>query len=279
VDNGVEDKRLLVIEAEFASPLRVARREGNILSGTIRLAWDKGNLGNMTKQTSVRATGAHISIIGHITRDELLREFSAAEGHNGLANRFLWVCVRRTKFRPLGGRLKRDISDALASRLKGALVFGCKTGEVRLTKRAKKLWCQKVYPKLGAEVPGLLGAVISRAEPQVLRLSIIYALLDNSMFISPKHLQAANAVWRYCADSARFIFGDALGDATADSLLAHLRQNEKGFTRNEIREIFSRNRSEREISNALRLLKEYRFVRCVREETGGRPSERWFAVR
>jgi hypothetical protein len=276
VDEGVEDKRLLVIETEFASPLRVIHREGNILSGTIRCAWDKGDLSNLTKQSPARATDAHISMIGHITREELLREFSTSEGNNGFANRFLWICVRRTKFLPLGGRLQAKTFLALISGLQRALAFGRKAGELRFMKRAKRLWC-RVYPKLGADVPGLLGAITSRAEPQVLRLSMIYALLDCSVFISKEHLRAGLAVWRYCEDSARYIFGDAFGDFVVDTILRHLRRRAKGLTRTDIREVFSRNRSETEISNALRVLEENSLARCVREETGGRPSERWFA--
>src|SRR5215211_3582025 len=42
VDEGVEDKRLLAFEAEFASTLRVLGREGNTLSALIRQAWDRG---------------------------------------------------------------------------------------------------------------------------------------------------------------------------------------------------------------------------------------------
>jgi hypothetical protein len=278
VDEGVEDKRLLVLETEFASPLRVIRRETNILSAIIRRAWDRGDLNNLTKQSPARATDAHISIIGHITREELLREFSAAEGHNGFANRFLWICVRRTQFLPLGGKLQEKTFRPLVGRLQRALAFGRKAGELRLTKQAKKLWCH-VYPKLGDEVPGLLGAITSRPEPQVLRLSVIYALLDCSVFITKEHLRAALAVWRYCEDSARYIFGDKFGDPVVDTILRHLRRTPKGLTKTDIRELFSRNRTENEINNALRVLKENEFARCVREETGGRPSKRWFACR
>jgi hypothetical protein len=248
------------------------------LSAVIRRAWDKGNLSNLTKQSPARATGAHISIIGHITREELLREFSAAEGHNGFANRFLWTCVRRTKYLPLGGRLRRKTSSVLLKHLQDALAAAKKTSELRFTKQAKKLWC-RVYLKLGEGAPGLLGAIISRAEPQVLRLAVMYSLLDRSVFVSRNHLRAALAVWRYCEDSARYIFGDAFGDRTADKILRHLRRSTNGLTRTDIREAFSRNRSETEISNALRALEEHGLARCVREETGGRPSERWFAGR
>ena len=47
---------------------------------------------------------------------------------------------------------------------------------------------------------------------------LIYALLDLSEHIGLEHLDAALAVWRYSAASARWIFGDALGDPTADEL-------------------------------------------------------------
>lgn len=277
VEEGVEDKRLLVIETEFASPLRLMRLEGNILSAVIRRAWDKGNLGNLTKHSSDRATGAHISIIGHITSEELLREFSATEGSSGFGNRLLWICVRRSQLLPLGGRLAEEIFRSLVARLQDALSSARKMGEVRFTKQAEKLWCS-VYPRLSREVPGLLGAMTMRAEAQVLRLATIYALLDRSRYVSRKHLRAGLAMWRYCERSAHYIFGDAFGDVVVDTILRQLRREPKGLTRTEIREIFSRNRSEKEINNALRVLLESRLARYVNEETGGRPAERWFAV-
>ena len=67
-DHGVSDKRLMVIESEFAGALRVMQREGNILSRVLRDAWDRGNLATMTKNSPARATGACISVIGHTPR-------------------------------------------------------------------------------------------------------------------------------------------------------------------------------------------------------------------
>jgi len=94
VDEGVKDKRLLICEAEFSAPLKVMSREGNTLSATIRQAWDSGMLRILTKNSPAKATGAHISILGHITRGELLRYLNDTELGNGFANRFLWVCVQ-----------------------------------------------------------------------------------------------------------------------------------------------------------------------------------------
>jgi hypothetical protein len=58
-----------------------------------------------------------------------------------------------------------------------------------------------------------------------MRLACLYALLDCSAVVNAYHLMAALDVWRYCEDSARFIFGDAVGDAMADEILRELRQN------------------------------------------------------
>ena len=277
-DQGVDDKRLLVVEAEFASTLRVMRRETNILSGVIRTAWDSGDLNNLTKNSPARATGAHISLIVQITQDELRRELTATDTANGFANRFLWCCVRRAQLLPFGGNVDPSALKKLVSKLRFAASFAQGVQHVWMSKRARRLW-RHTYPSLAAEVPGLLGAVTSRAEAQVVRLAMIYALLDRSRFIQTCHLSAALAVWRYCEDSARYIFGDALGDPTADAILRELRRQQDGLTRNQIRELFSRNRPEVEISRALSFLLENGWVSCVQEQTGGRPSERWTATR
>ncbi len=69
----------------------------------------------------------------------------------------------------------------------------------------------------------MLGAVTARAEAIVMRLAVVYAVLDGRTHIGVEHLRAALAVWQYCEDSARYVFGDALGDPVADELLEALR--------------------------------------------------------
>jgi len=107
-DPGIADKRLLVEEEEFAGVLRQSQRQGNILSAVIRTAWDKGHLNNLTKK-AVRATSAHISIIGHITEEELKDSLTKIEQANGFGNRFLWICSRRRRLLPGGSRQSPEI--------------------------------------------------------------------------------------------------------------------------------------------------------------------------
>lgn len=275
VDEGVIDKRLLVCEAEFSAPLKIMGREGNTLSATLRQAWDSGKLRILTKNSPARATGAHISILAHITRDELLRYLNDTELGNGFANRFLWVCVKRSQVLPEGGGTPdyREIVPGLKSALDRARMIG----ELRRDDEARKMWAL-IYPELSEGKPGLFGAVTARAEAQVLRLSVLYAALDGDMAIRVEHLAAALAVWDYCEASARYIFGDSLGDPVADRILNILRQSPEGLTRTGISQLFSKHTSATRIKQALGLLQTARRVRCEVRSTEGRPSEVWFSI-
>src|SRR5208283_2531081 len=96
IDPGVSDKRLMILESEFAAALQVMQREGNTLSRIVRDGWDRGDLAMLTKNSPARATGALLSILGHSTVDELRRNLTEIEMSNGYANRFLYACVRRS---------------------------------------------------------------------------------------------------------------------------------------------------------------------------------------
>jgi hypothetical protein len=48
---------------------------------------------------------------------------------------------------------------------------------------------------------------------------MIYALMDGSPRINELHVEAAIAVWDYCSESARLIFGDRTGHADVDKLI------------------------------------------------------------
>ena len=276
-DEGVDDKRLLVMESEFASVLQVCAREKNTLSAIMRQAWDTGRLRTMTKNSPACATDAHISIVGHITRDELRRLITATDMANGLANRFLWLCVRRSKSLPEGGNLRDNDLAPLAARLQRAVQLASDIGEVRRDDKARAIW-REVYGDLSAGKTGLLGAATSRAESQVMRLALLYALLDESTVICAEHLTAALAVWQYAEQSAKYIFGSALGDPVADGILRALRRlHPDGMTRTDIRDLFQKHRTAGEIGEALELLADCGLARCEMLKTEGRPAEVWFS--
>jgi hypothetical protein len=276
-DHGIEDKRLLVTESEFASTLRVLGRDGNTLSAVIRDAWDTGNLRTLTKNSPAQATGAHVSIIGHITSAELLRYLDNTEAANGFANRFLWLCVRRSKRLPEGGNMESEDIEMIARRLKEALEFARQSGRLDWDTAAREAW-YRVYGDLSEGHPGLLGAVIGRAEAQVVRLALLYALLDCSSQIRQPHLAAALALWEYCEQSVSTIFGDRMGDPIADEILTALRSSPTGLTRTEISALFNRHAKTGQIGRALDLLSMQGKIKPSSIGTEGRSAEVWYAL-
>jgi Primase C terminal 2 (PriCT-2)/RepB DNA-primase from phage plasmid len=278
VDPGVADKRLMVVEAEFASTLAVMERAGNTVSEHIRRAWDGDKLSTMTKHSPLCATGAHISIIGHITIDELRARLTHTSAANGFANRFLYPLVRRSKELPFGGSLEDEVTVKLGERLREKMTSAQSVGRVGMTNAAREQW-EAVYSNLSAAQPGLLGAVVARGEAQVVRLALIYAQLDGAGLIDVPHLKAALAFWEYCESSAAFIFGDLLGDPVADEIARALQHAPEGMSRTAIRDLFGRHRSADRIGAALALLTTKGRARSESRDTGGRPVELWFATR
>jgi hypothetical protein len=256
--------------------LRVAGREGNTLSEQLRRAWDGNDLRTLTKNSPLCATAPHISLLGHITKPELLRELSEMYQANGFANRFLFICVRRSKALPHGGMLPDFELLGLVGRVRKVLDAARRRATIHRDDEANQAW-EAVYPALTAERPGMFGAITARAEAHVLRLSLLYALLDGGEAIRRPHLEAALAVWEYCEASVRFIFGDATGDPIADRVLSALRSNGP-MAQNELVDLFGRNVSAPRLSTALETLVQAGRIRSVREETGGRPRTIWEAL-
>ncbi|MGI8542155.1 MAG: DUF3987 domain-containing protein [Aridibacter sp.] len=271
VDEGASEKRAFIIEPEFARVLRAMQRDGNTLSSIIRQAWDSDRLKIMTKNP-IHASEAHISIVGHITKDELLRNLDETETANGFANRFLWIYTRRSKYLPEGGNLCDSEINHLVEKLKLAVIYARMTTELKRDDQARKKWIE-IYPKLSDGHTGLLGAVTSRAEAQVMRLACLYALLDKSEEIKRLHLEAALALWQYSEDSAKYIFGNQTGNKIADEIYNALLASEVGLTRTDLSNLFKRNKNSNQIDRALKVLIDLGRITVEKEQTEGRPRE------
>ncbi|BDD88007.1 hypothetical protein DPPLL_23720 [Desulfofustis limnaeus] len=274
VDPGVSDKRLFVLDEEFGGVMTQTRREGNILSMIIRTVWDTGNLDPLTKTSKVKATGAHIGWVSHITVFELLTRLSESESLNGFANRILWVCARRTKLVPWPAPMDRSILNQYQHELSEILAAHRGTVEVRPDEEVRLAWSDKYYRQLTEERPGLAGCVVNRAESQVMRLAMVYALLDKSHVIRIEHLEAAIAFWRYCEESAMYIFDGRQGDGVAQRIIEHLQDGPKTAT--EIHRLFSSHVTKERLKRALTELEGAGRIGTEKETTGGRPTTTYF---
>ena len=276
-DPGAVDKRLLVIEPEFATVLKSTGRELSTLSPTLRSAWDGRPLALLTRTAPARATEAHISIVGHITQTELRRHTTTVEIANGFLNRFVFAAVRRVRLLPEGGDPDPLKGTGVSRYLTSVLTHARTVGRATLSPAARELWWQ-IYPQLTHPADGLLGQLTARAEAHTIRLALIYTLLDGQKSIESEHLHAAVALWDYARRSAAWALGQATGDPLAEHIHAALARSPGGLTRTQIRDLCQRNLPADRIEQALQALAASGRAHHERTLTGGRPAELWTAA-
>ncbi len=231
-DPGNPDKRLFLVTAEFGGALAVMRREGNNLSAMLRGLWDGGPSGAMTKTNRTFVERPAVSIVGHITPAELHSRLDRDSLHNGLMGRFLWFHSERSKLIAVPGEVPPDLLDSIRDRLRAAVLYsaGKAWTAADFTAEAQSLWADEMVPRLTAFGDGLLGMMASRSRAYVLRIALLYALLDGSNQINAAHLRAAEAVWDYSLETFRQTFalliaaGPQAANSDAEKVLAVIRR-------------------------------------------------------
>lgn len=271
-NKGAPDKRVLMIEQEYSRVLKASSREGSTLSPTIRAAWDGGKMEARSRARTAVATGHHVCVIGHVVPDELRRHLTATDTAGGTANRFMFVCARRSKLLPHGGR---DLATALTPSvdlLRRRVDATRKTGSMDFTPEGWDRYGE-LYRTIEMDAPGgLLGSVIARGSPHTLRVALLYALLDGATAIDVAHLDAAHALWRYCRDSAAYVFGDSTGDPIADKILAAVRANPDGLTLTQLDAHLGKHAPAHRRDAALAELTKRGKITTTSTQTGGRPT-------
>lgn len=275
-DPGVQDKRLVVVEQEFASVLKVMSRETNTLSTLIRQAWDSGNLRTLTKNNPYTATESHISIIGHITAEELMSSLRETDAVNGFGNRFLWIYSKRSKYIPFGSEVPVQKMAGFRSKLRSAINNAKNVGKIDMDDEAARQWDLR-YRNFGDGPGGLYGALTARPEAQIRRIACIYALLDGESVVRLPHLDAACAVWDYADATVAYVFGDRLGNATADNIYEALQEEPDGLTTSQLHALFARKKSSAELKEALEVLAKKNLIFSEIQQTPGRSITRWFS--
>lgn len=262
------DKRLIILDEEFASGLACTKREGNTLSMGIRCFWDSGDYAPLTKNNPVTVRAAHISILTHITMQELAVCLGEVQAVNGFGNRFLWICARRAKLVPLPARMPDAELAPLQRELWRLVGLAQRRGTMTMTPPAVALW-ESLYTELSQEHSGLAGSIINRAEAQTLRLTLIYALLEGAERIAENHLQAALAMWNYAQESALYIFGDRVADPLEEKVLEALKAGP--LTATELSAALNRHVPRERLQPLLQQLEGQQRISILKQKNAGRP--------
>jgi hypothetical protein len=274
-DDGACEPRALVIESEYARLLTAMGREGSTLSPVLRDAFDGSPMGRFLARESSLVTNHHVGLLAHITPTELRDKLRDTDAASGYGNRHLWLAVRRTRLIPFPQNPSGLVAPYIEA-LHRAIVEAQPPRELHLTDRARERW-ESLYAELAMRKRwGLAGALTARAEAQIVRLALVYALLDRAPAIELPHLEAGIALEAYAERSALHIFGDSTGSGDADSIRRTLRDNVDGMTRSDLRaETGIRDGSR--MTRALDLLAGLQLVATTRGQASDRggPRPEW----
>lgn len=277
-DPGVTDKRLVVTAEEMGAAFRKAQGRESSLFHTLRMAWDGGTLSTLTRRESMTATDPHISVLGQITPAELRACVTDADAAGGTLNRFLYAFVERVRSLPEGGAPDEARFDELTTELRRRVVDARSVSLMRFDPEARATW-SALYEHLQRGFPGRIGQVTTRAAPLVRRLAMLYALLNGHRTITFADLEAAEALWCYALDSARFVFGArALTEIEQRILDALAPAGARGLSRTDLSMAVFRSGStaRTKLEAALVTLREADLVRMYQGKADrGRPPEMW----
>lgn len=215
----VTDKRLWVIESEFANVLQQSRRGGNTLSAALRDCWDGVDLKPATKTNRVHASAPHVCLSAAISPAELLMLVQRRDLLNGFVNRFMMIWGERTQIEPFPRRAPQARVDALASRVIDVLDFiqpraDCESETVLMTMSdgARRLYAELYQSELNQDAGStLMESLMERRAPMLLRLAMLFALSDRQWCIGQDHIEAASAWARYAGHSANFVLAGSKG--------------------------------------------------------------------
>lgn len=268
------DGKLTVTESEFARVLAAAKRDGNTLGPILRQLWDEGEAAILTRQAPLKVSGAHVTVVAHVTPRELRLKLAEADLAGGTLNRFLLVASERPHLlahettRPEVQRMAGELGEAIErARLSSR--------ELHRDRGADQMWTD-VYRALCDDEPdGQLGAVLARGPAYTMRLALVYALADGAGAISPDHLLAGLAVWHYAAETARAMFGDTERLTDEQRLCNYIAAAAGGRTGTEIYNFFARNRTGNQIRLMVTELEGRGDLASETLQTGGRPVTRY----
>ena len=272
-DPGVPDKRLWVVESEWAAAMIRAGREGSTLTPVLRDAWSGDDLGVLTK-SAVRATRPHIGVTGHISPDEFVTRMHAVELSGGTYNRFLPLFVERDCIVPDPPTLDEQVLKGLAFDLRKACGEARKVGAVSRSEDFRSLWAD-VYEELSADdTSRAVSQFTARAAPQALRIAAVFALTEERREMTAADLECAKALVGYSIASARHVVGaTAAADVVERFRNALDAANGEWVSRDHIwRNVFQRHVRRAALDAAwLTISADSRFESRL-DQTDGRPS-------
>ena len=290
---AIEDKRLLVVLEELDGLLTVSKREGNTLSAVIRGLWDSKSIRPATKGARLWATNPHIGMTCDVTAAELRERLAGRDLTNGFANRFIFFFANRPKLVPNPKPTPMETVDKFAQRIREIVNFAGAEGvyerdsrKMVLTDEAMTEY-ERLYLGFAAQHDSeLIKSLLVRRPAVLLRMSMLFALTDQTLTVNKGHIDAAAAWVQFWADSVRYIFSSDVEtiqvqhvSGMASKLLDFLKRGKA--TRTDItRKCFAGNQHKSDIDQVITSLLSSTPPKIKLEEvsTGGQKAAKFYSL-
>ena len=217
----------VLFEEEYATFLAASGREGSNLDARMRSAFDGKQLAHRkVGETIFVPEPYYLSGLVAITPEELQAKVARASFKNGSGNRWLWLPVVRRDVRVVSTEpiFPVEIGEALLEAHRATFQT-----PVRIDPGAGVDDLLGEYDEfLRAESVGLAADMTRRYGVIAFRIGIVHASVERSGVVTRDHILRAIALTEYGRGGLAFIFGDALGDASATHLLRMLLEADDG---------------------------------------------------
>lgn len=257
----IKDSRpLLGVETEASTVFKNFDRQGNKLSECIRNAYDGDPMGNMSIANKAYIEDHFIGLTFLITQSELSELITKTSLTNGFANRFIWLHVSRSKLLSFPPEPDQERLQSLVKKM-SVLLAKLKDGkQITLAKSACGVW-DRMYVTLNSRDSETNIEIKNRAVNNILRVALIYAILDESSEVEERHLEAAYELIRHSESCVDKIFSKKSSTKDEMKLLKALNARGGWTSQTEvIEQIFNRNRSAEEIGRLQKELTEKKLI-------------------
>ena len=281
-DGGTEDKRLFLVEPEFAAVLARTKRDGNTLAAVLRQAWDGGALSVLNRK-AYKASSSHIGLVAHVTPREFRMKLAESDMSGGSYNRYLPLYVDRAKRLPIPDPISEDVIAVWGARLAGIVTKARNeaSANIIMSPGARALWSDSLYDEFSGtdDADEVWTEFVRRAAPYCLRIAGLHAVIDGRGQISREDLEAAGALVRYSVHTARYVLDRQARDPRLERVRrAVVVAGDVGLSRAEVSALFSRNLPKKALVELLDQLTESDDFKIVERSTGGRPATHYVHV-
>lgn len=213
-----------IFEDEFASLMQSRDRDGSTLDPKMRAAFDGSILSNRKVSGETVVNPPYwLPALTAITPTELRYRLDDRAARTGSANRWLYVPVERRDVYP------PDLEPILSAEVQEALVAAWDNGQRRdLTIADDVSTTLSEYASFVIEHShGVAFDLVKRYQAIAVRVAMIHATVERSSVVQMHHLQRALALTEYARRGFSWVFGQTIGNPTADLLLRYLQDSER----------------------------------------------------